>query len=122
MSFSTLSLIPRAGRSSVRAARAAAAHMGVVAGGLLVGDLERVTAAARGDGVRVVDREPGGLDRVDIVDLGPLEVGGAERVDHDRDAVRLELVVALLRAAVESEPVLEARAASALDRHAEHVD
>src|SRR5437899_7739883 len=39
----------------------------------------------------------------------------AERVDHDGDAVALELVVAILRAAIEAERVLEARAASALD-------
>src|SRR5438046_9978251 len=77
--------------------------------------LEGVAAAARSGDVRVVDGEAR-LQALDPVDLGAGEVGGAERVDHDGDAVALELVVALLRAAVEAERVLEARAATALDR------
>jgi hypothetical protein len=73
-----------------------------------------VAAAARGGDVRVVDREPG-LEPFDPVDLGPGEVRRAERVDDDRHAGADELVVALLRAAIETERVLEARAAAALD-------
>src|SRR5438093_11374258 len=57
---------------------------------LAVGDLERMAAPARGDGVRVVHREPRRLDRVDVVDLGAREVRSAERIDHDGDAVLLE--------------------------------
>src|SRR5262249_41900070 len=76
--------------------------------------LEGVAAAARGGDVRVVDREPG-LEAVDPVDLGAREVRGRERVDDDRDPVRLDLAVALLGAAVEAERVLEAGAAAALD-------
>ena len=49
----------------------------------------------------------------------PVEVRRAERVDDDADAVHLDLVVAVLRAAVEAERVLEARAAAALNRDRE---
>ena len=48
--------------------------------------LEGVAAAARAGDVRVVDREPG-LQALDPVDLGAGQVGRAERVDDDRDAV-----------------------------------
>ena len=47
------------------AAGAAAADLGGL-GAVL--DLERVAAAAGGDGVRVVDLEPGLLDRLEVVD------------------------------------------------------
>ena len=106
-------------RASGAAAGAAAADSGV---GVAFFDLEGVAAAAGRARVRVVDREPGCLDRVDVVDLGALEVRRAERVDDDLDAVRLELEVALDGAAVEAEPVLEARAAAALDRDAQDAD
>ena len=44
--------------------------------------------------VRVVDREAGAHERVDVVDLGSVDVLGAEGVDHDRDlAVELDPVV-----------------------------
>jgi hypothetical protein len=81
-----------------------------------------VAAAAGGAGVRVVDREPGGLDRVDVVDLGALEVRGAEGIDDDLDPVKLELVVALGRTAVEPEAVLEPGTAPALNGDAKDVD
>ena len=60
-----------------------------------------------------------GLEALDPVDLGAGQVGSAERVDDDGDAVALELVVALLGAPVEAERVLEARAAAALDGDAQ---
>src|SRR5256714_15336198 len=85
-------------------------------------DLERVATAARGDRVRVVDREARGLDRVEVVDLGAAQIRRAERVDDDVDAVHRELEVALLRAAVEAEAVLEPGAPAALDRDAEDAD
>src|ERR1700750_3103175 len=47
---------------------------------------------------------------------------GAEGIDDDCDALALELVVALLGAAVEAEAVLEAGAAAALDSDAEDRD
>src|SRR4029079_675998 len=108
----------RCGRKLVRAAGAAAAA-GVLVGRLALGDLEGVGAAARGDDVRVVDLEPGLLNRVHEVDFGALEVGGAERIDDHVDAVEADLLVALLRAAVEAERVLEPGAAAALDGDAE---
>ena len=64
---------------------------------------------------------PDSWSAVEEVDRRALEVRRAERVDDDRDAVRLELVVALAGAAVEAERVLEAGAAAALDRDAEDV-
>src|SRR3954468_12814205 len=107
----------------VRAAGAAAGAGGRRVARLVVGGaLEGVTAAAGCDRVRVVDLEPGLLDRLEVVDAAPAQVRGAERIDHNRDALALELVVALLGAAVEAEAVLEAGAAAALDRHAEHRD
>src|SRR5262249_40123804 len=89
----------------VRAAGAAA--RATVGRGLALSDGERVAAAARRGGVRVLDLEPGLLDRLEVVDPCACQIGGAERVDDDRDAFALELVVALLGAAVEAEAVLE---------------
>src|SRR6266487_3092145 len=106
-----------AGRSardrSGAAAGAAAADLGRVC---VFGDLERVAAAARSGGVRVVDLEAGLLDRLEVVDPRSAQIGRAERIDHDRHALALEHLVALLGAPVEAEPVLEAGAAAALDR------
>src|SRR5205085_9526194 len=87
------------------AAGAAAADLARIG---LLGDLERVAAAAARDGVRVVDLEPGLLDRLEIVDRRAPEIRRAERVDDDRHALAVERVVALLGAAVEAEAVLEA--------------
>src|SRR6476646_710172 len=107
--------------SEARLVRAAgAATRSGVLGGFALGDLERVAAAARGSDVRVVDLEAGLLDRLQEVDLGAAKVGRAERVDDDRDALRLDLGVAVLGAAVEAQRVLEAGAAAALDGNAQH--
>src|SRR5207249_1336985 len=112
---------PRGGFGlSVRAAGAAA--VAGFAGIDLVGDLERVAATARGNGIRVVDLEAGLLDGLEIVDRGAAQVRRAEGVDDHLDALALEGVVALLGAAVEAEAVLEAGAAAALDRDAQHRD
>jgi hypothetical protein len=86
-----------------------------------VGDLEAVPAAARAGGVRVVDLEARLLERLDEVDRRALEVLLAGRVDDHADAVELGLAVALGRAAVEAQRVLEAAAAPAADRHAQHL-
>src|SRR5215470_5577120 len=99
----------------VRAARYAA---GGALWGFALLHLEGVAAAARGGHVRVVDREAR-LEALDPVDLGAGQVGRAERVDHDGHAVADELVVALLRPAVEPERVLEPRAAASLDGDAQ---
>src|SRR5690242_19541680 len=103
-------------RAAAGAAAADLARIGVVR------DLERVAAAARGDCVRVVDLEPRLLDRLEVIDDRAGEIGGAERVDDDLHALALELVVALLGAAVEAEAVLEARAPAALDRDTQDRD
>src|SRR5262245_66387991 len=94
---------------------AAGAATGAAGGHLALGalfDLERVAAAARRGHVRVVDREPA-LETLDEVDLRALQVRRAERVDDDRDAERVDLVVAFLSTCVEAERVLEAGAAAA---------
>src|SRR5438445_13638427 len=109
----------RAERYSVTAAGAAA---GRVFRRFALGDLDRVAAATRRNRVRIVDREPGGLDGIDVVDLRTLEIRRAEWVDDDGDPVLLELEVALGCGAVEAEPVLEARATTALNRDAQHTD
>src|SRR5581483_10042650 len=106
----------------VAAARAAARAGGGFAGIGVVRDGEGVPAAARGDGVRVVDLEARLLDRLEIVHPGAREIRRAERVDDDLHALALELVVALLGAAVEAEAVLEPGAPAALDRDAQHRD
>ena len=111
--------IAKAKLSLCGAAATAAADARV---GVALFHLEGVATAARGARVRVVDREARSLDGVDIVDLGSLQIGRAERVDHDLDAVQLELEIALGRAAVEPEPVLEAGAAAALDRDTQNAD
>src|SRR5437016_837648 len=95
---------------------------GCVLGRLAVGHLERVAAAARGDRIRVLDLEPGLLDRLEIVDPSAEEERSAEGIDDDPYALALELVVALLGAAVEAEAVLETGAPAALDGDAEHRD
>src|ERR1051325_8127689 len=94
----------------VRAARAAPAGIGRRVGALL--HLEGVAAAARGGDVRVVDREPR-LQALDPVDLRAGDVRSAERIDDDGDALARKLVIAVLRAPVEAERVLEARATAA---------
>src|SRR5579859_4975200 len=108
----------RVSERSVRATRAAA--RGPVFGGLALGHLEGVAAAAGGGHVRVRDLEAGLLDRLQEVDLGAAQVGRAEGIDDHRDAVGLDLVVALLGAAVEAQRVLEAGAAAALDGDAQN--
>ena len=105
-------------RTLVGAARAAA--VGRVGGRLALLDLERVPAPAGGGHIRVLDLEAGLLEPVQEVDRRALQVRRAVRVDHDVDAVERELVVTFLRAAVEAERVLEARAAAALDGDAKN--
>jgi cell volume regulation protein A len=78
--------------------------------------LEARTAAAGGDRVGVVDREPLAHQAVDEVDLGAAQVGQAEPVDDDFDAVLVDDLVAGLGLAVEAERVLQARATAALHR------
>ena len=86
-----------------------------------LGDLEAVPATACGGDVRVFDLEPGLLERLQEIDRRALQIRDAERIDDDLDAVELELVVARLGTAVETQRVLEPAAPAALDRDAEHL-
>jgi hypothetical protein len=106
----------------VTAARAAAAGVrGDRLGTLdIVLRLKGRFAPARGGHVRVVDGEARAHERVHVVDLGPGKVGRAERVDDDPDAVHLHLVVAVLRAPVEPERVLETGTSAALHGDAQN--
>src|SRR5205823_2185332 len=112
---------PRDGARPLVGAAAAAAARGVL-GRFALGHLERRAASARGDRVRVVDLEAGLLDRLQVVDGRAAQVRGAEGIDDDADTLALVLDVALLGAAVEAEPVLEAGAAAALDRDPQNAD
>src|SRR6266540_3567661 len=104
----------------LRAAAGAAAGFGrIVLGRRAFLDLERVPAPAARDDVRIVDRKAT-LEAFDEIDLGPHQIGRAERVHDDRDAVRVDLLIALLRGRVEAERILEARAAAALHRDAKN--
>src|SRR5436189_187176 len=64
--------------------------------------------------VTVVGPPPSGEDTADV-DVRAREVRRAEWIDDDVDTFHVQLVVALLGAAVETERVLEARAPTALD-------
>src|SRR5205814_9071878 len=89
---------------------------------LALGDRAARAAPAGRAGVRVLVFEAGFLDRLEVVGRRAREIGRAEGIDDDGHALADELVVALLRAAVEAEPVLEAGAPAALDRDAEDGD
>src|SRR5215211_3158008 len=65
---------------------------GSLLGGVLA-DLERGSAAAGGDDVRVVDHEAGALEAIDVVDLRAEDELHAHLVDDDRDALVLEDVI-----------------------------
>src|SRR5882724_5148779 len=83
-------------------------------------DREGLPAAARRRRLRVLDREPAACDRIDEVDFGAAQVTDADGVDEQLHAVRLEhLVARALPIFLEHEAVLEARAAAALDEHAQ---
>src|SRR5262249_3575571 len=65
--------------------------------------------------VRVAELEAGAVEALDVVDLGPVEVLEAQRVDVELDALVLERLVELGRLVLEVEVVGEARAAAADD-------
>src|SRR6266849_2539301 len=66
-----------------------AAAAGLGAAGVVAG-VERVAARAGVHRVRVVDREARAHQAVDVVDLAAADVGSAEVVDHDLNAVRVD--------------------------------
>src|SRR2546428_197482 len=84
-----------------------AAAAGLCAAGVIAG-VERVATRARVDRVRVVDREPGTHQAVDIVDLRAADVGGAEVVDHDLHAVLVDCYVLGAAHVIEGHAVLHA--------------
>src|SRR6266852_6747965 len=95
-----------------------AAAAGLCAAGVVAG-VERVAAGARVHRVRVVDREAGAHEAVDVVDLGAADVGGAEVVDHDLHAVLVDGDVLRPAHVVKCHSVLHARAAAAADEDPE---
>src|SRR5262245_34877066 len=84
----------------------------------VVARVERVTARAGADRVRVVDREAGPHQAVHVVDLGAPDVGCAEIVDQDADTILLHDLVPGPFVVVERHPVLQARAAAPADEDA----
>src|SRR3990172_1530201 len=90
------------GSPALMAAAGAAAAAGRVGLGALVAlfHLEGMAAAARRDGVGVLDLEAGLLESVQKVDRGATQVRGAGRVDDHCHAFELELDVAGCRARV----------------------
>src|SRR6266851_4168275 len=95
-----------------------AAAAGLGAAGVVAG-VERVPARARVHRVRVVDREAGPHEAVHVVDLAAADVGRAEVVDHDLNAVLVDGDVLGPAHIVEGHAVLHARAAAAADEDAE---
>src|SRR5258706_6946490 len=84
-------------------------------GARLVRGPETGAAATGRDGIRVVDREAGAHQGVDVVDLGPLQQGDALAIDVDPHAVRVEDVVLARWRVLEHHPVAEAGAAAGID-------
>src|SRR5262249_23090527 len=80
---------------------------------------ERGPAAAGALDVRVAELEAGAVEALYVVDLGPVEVLVAERVDVELDALVLERLVELGRLVLEVEVVGEAGAPSADDAQAQ---
>ncbi len=88
---------------------------------LVLAGVERMTARAGGDRVRVVDREATTHQRVDEVNRRAAQVHRAEVVDDDPDAIGLDDFVAFVGSFLDGHPVLEARAATGRDEYAQGV-
>src|SRR5439155_9397814 len=80
---------------------------------------ERLPATARAGGVGVVDREPGALEAVLVVEAGSPQMGGAGRVDHHADTAGVGAQVVGRDVGVEEHLVAEARAATGAHGHAQ---
>src|SRR3712207_1195648 len=76
-------------------------------------------AAAAALDVGVVDGEAGAHEAVDVVELGPRDVGYAHRVYEDAHALGLEDLVVVVDLVVEVDAVLEAGAAARPDADAQ---
>ena len=70
-------------------------------------------------GLSILNPDSASVSRKSIV--APLRYGALNGIDDDTHVVELELEVTRLSAAVEPERVLEAAAAAALNRDAEHL-
>src|SRR5262249_42866105 len=72
-------------------------------------DGERLTAAASGCGVRILDGKTAAGDRIDEIDLGAAQIPDADRVDEKLDPIRFEYLVAgALTVFFDHQTVLEA--------------
>src|SRR5512132_1028409 len=76
---------------------------------------ERRAAAARALHVGVAELEAGAVEALDVVDLGPLQVLVAERIDEELDALVLERLVHVGGLVLEVQVVREASATAADD-------
>src|SRR5467141_3663715 len=81
--------------------------------------VERATAGAARDRVGVVHRETATHKAIDEVDLGALDVAGADRVDEEPHAPNFGDGVALFRPVLEAHAVGHPGAAAWLDEHAQ---
>src|SRR5690606_24771291 len=82
-------------------------------------DAEAGTATATRGGVRILDLERRAAERFDEIDRAPFDQLEAHRIDDQLHAVRFAHGVPGLRRVGQVELVLEARAATALDREAQ---
>src|SRR5687767_14249138 len=70
---------------------------------------ERLSAAAGGRRVRILDGEAAAGDGIDEVDLGTLEIPDADRIDVELHAVRfVDLIARALTVFFDHQPVLKA--------------
>src|SRR5918997_6273672 len=100
------------GEGSPAARRRLVAALGVAGA---ASGAEGVTATALGDGVRVVDREAGAHQALDVVDLRAVEHRGAEAVDDQPDAFLLEDLIGGVDLVLEDHAIGEAGAAAGRD-------
>src|SRR6516225_7453892 len=106
---------PAAAAAAATTVAASTARPGTkTAGHKLRASVERVAAGAGPRGVRVVDGEALLLDRVDEVDRGPAEIGGAHLVRDHLHGAELAHYVAVDLALVEVQLVAQAGAAARL--------
>src|SRR5690242_19199484 len=78
---------------------------------------ERTAAPTGRLGVRVVDHELRAGKFLDVIHFRAFEVLHAQRIDQQFDAAAVEDEIVIRALLVETEPVLETRAAAALDEH-----
>src|SRR4029079_6015430 len=104
-------VVPAASRQMIRLSSVRAALRGAA----VIGGTEARTTTARGDRVRVVHRETGAHQRIDVVDFRALQERDALAVDVHLDAARVQDVVLRGRGILEHHAVAEARAPAGVD-------